>query len=490
MRGASSAAVFLAFVAAFAADFTLTYDWHLNELLEELELRGDVSILRGYGPYFVSDVLSAAQAFPDAFWSARAARLCSPFSQKAPFFLWTPGVWGDRRSWSDYTRSFGRMRLGFGGTRGGWSVVGIYRLDSGYYADPNYFGARWERVAGKADQVFIRWGGEDYFLQLGRDYFRFGLGMALSGRKPYERLLAGFRLGKRGQLVWSIGQLDEYVEFVDTTKIIYNRYLAYHRFELTFPWLQLAFNEMMLFGGVGRQVELYYLLPLYAFHGEQLNHKWDDNTLWSVDAKILLPPFRLRFEGVLDDYQIEHETPADREPPEYGFAVEADWALSSSRAFLTLWSRYEQVRNRTFNQIRPWNRYLYENKPLGPEYGNDYDQTSVGLRLLGAFYGGEAKLYYRRKGEGRIDDPWTEPWIDDPDWSEPFPSGVVEGRLGIDISLWADGLSWDLGRFSGQLAAGIAWRWEHITNANHQKGSLKDEWTIRFELESRFWGKL
>ncbi len=476
---------------AMAADFTMTDDWHFNELIRQLELRGDIEMMRGFEPFYVSDVLSAVDKKPDAFWTKRAKRLSIPFDVKnRGFALWTPGVWNYSKSDDKKVPVFGRMRFGIGGTYKKWSTCGIYRLDSGYYQDPDYYGMRWERVAGKSDQVFLRWSDGDYFVQAGRDYLRTGLGMALAGRKPFERITAGFKIGKRLKLLWFIGQLDEYVEYTDSNKVIYNRYLAGHRAELSWRHFQVAFSELMLFGGVGRRIELYYLLPLYAFHGEQLNHRWDDNTFWSLDMKLLFPPFRFRAEGILDDFQIDRETPEDREPSQCGFAVQCDFAAMSSPLFLTPFVRYELVQNRVFNQPEPWNRYLYENKPLGAEYGNDYYQISAGLDVVGSFYGGKFRIYHRNKGEGRIDDEWTTPWVDDPNWSEKFPSGVVETHFGTDFSIWADGLDWNLGSVSFQSAVGIFAMWENIENYGHLNGEKADVWEIRGELESRIWSIL
>ncbi len=486
---------------AFCGDFTLTDDWHLNELLEELELRGAVPMLRGYSPYYASDLLSVMQSTGDGFWTDRTKRLLTPFGlENQGFVLWTPGVWGYHNSEKEDFRNFGRMRFGIGGSYQNWSVCGIYRLDSGYYEDPDYYGIRWERIAGKADQVFLRWSGGDFFVQIGRDYFRTGLGMALSGEKPFERITAGFKLGERLRLIWFIGQLDEYVRYIVDSlgnveydeygmskKEIYNRYLAGHRASLSWRHFQAGFTELMLYGGVGRKIEFYYMLPLYAFHGEQLNHRWNDNTLWSLDVKLLFPPFRFRAEGILDDFQIEHEVPGDREPPLYGFAAQIDLAAMSRPIFLTLSSRYEQVQNRVFNQNLPWNRYLYENKPIGAEYGNDYDQVSVNCRAFGKFFGGDLSLYHRRKGEGRIDDPWLEPWLDDPNWSEPFPSGVIEKASGVNWYLWADGLNWELFSLSGQFSAGLGGVWESRVNADHISGEKEDFWEVRAEFEMRMW---
>ena len=312
--------------------------------------------------------------------------------------------------------------------------------------------------------------------------------MALSGAKPYERIKAGFKLSEHLQLTWFTAQLDEYVEYEDTVKVIYNRYLAGHRAELNWKHFQLGMNEFILYGGIGRQIELYYLLPLYALHGEQLNHRWDDNTLWSVDAKLIVPPFRGAVELIVDDFQIDSESEADREPSEYGFALKGDAAILNEPLFLTVTGKYEMVTNLTFNQNMPYNRYLYENEPLGAEDGNDYEKYSLGLSAVGSEYGGNFKLFYLSKGEGRIDDKWAEPWVDDPDWTEKFPSGIVEKYFGIQCNVWGEGFYWKFFGINMLGVAGIEGTWKNIDNYNHVAGEKGTEWELKAEIETKIWG--
>ena len=469
-------------------DFTLLPDYNFDMLLDELELRGQIPILKSISPYTMRQMQFVIDSNSGDFWTEHTDRLLSPFGvRNNVFVIWTPGIWFRKRSYNDKFDEFGKMNFGIGGTYGKWSTTGIYRLDSGYYSNPNYFGARWERVAGKSDQVYVRWSGENTYFQIGKDYLKTGLGMLLSGNKPYERIQTEFNFGKHLNLFWFVGQLDDYVEYIDSVKNIYNRYISGHRASLRWRHFEIGFEELMIFGGIGRRMELYYMLPFYAFHGEQLNHRWDDNTLWSLDMKVLVPPFRFRAEGVLDDFQIEHECPGDREPTEAGFAVQSDYSLMSKPVFLTQSVRYEMVLPRTFNQEHQWNRYLYENQPLGAQLGNDYDKISTKTNLYGSFYGGYLELYHIRKGEGRIDDEWTTPWIDDPNWSEEFPTGIIEQRTGFEISLWFDGLNWDFQSFSGQFSIQSKFQFEKILNFENIDNNDENRWEFRFDVVSRLW---
>ncbi|RKZ35240.1 hypothetical protein DRQ33_00120 [bacterium] len=470
------------------ADFTLNTDYNLNRLIRELELRGKIPITYSIAPYTVRDILDITENYPDALWTNRSLRLISPYIIKNDLFvIWNPGIWLRYRSQNEKLDKFGKMNFGVGGTYGKWSLLGIYRLDSGYYSDPEYYGVRWERIAGKADQVYARYTGKNTYFQIGRDYLKTGLGMALSGIKPYERIQASIDFGEHFNILWFVGQLDEYTEIQDTTKTIYNRYISGHRAQLTWKHFQIAFNELMIYGGVGRQIELYYILPFYAFHGEQLNHRWDDNTLWSLDMKVLIPPFRFQAEGILDDFQIEREVAADREPVEAGFAVQSDVALLSKPILLTQSLRYELVTPWTFNQELPWNRYLYENRPLGASEGNDYYKISANTNFFGKFYGGNLEFHYIRKGVGRIDDQWTAPWIDEPEWTQQFPSGIVERKIGGKISVWCDGLDWNFENFSGQFAIGSSFLFDKISNLNNVEGVNYTQWEAKLDLITRLW---
>jgi len=467
----------------YSPDFTTNWDYGLNRIYRQMELRGEIPLLSPVAPYTVDDILRAVGGTKFEEYAKRASY---PLTERENLFvIWTPGVWWRHRSWTDVTDTFGRMKFGLGGTYKNWSLVGIYRLDSGYYSDPDYYGIRWERIAGKADQVYIRWSGSKAYLQIGKDYLRIAEGMALSGEKPYERAQFGLSLGEHFSILWFVSELDEYVQYVDTQKVIYNRYLAGHRGQLKWKNFEVGFTELMLFGGVGRQVEFYYLLPFYAFHGEQLNHRWDDNTLWSLDFKVVVPPVRVAFEGILDDFQIEHECPGDREPPEVGFKLAGDVAMLSEPIYMTGSASYEMVMPYTFNQPNPWNRYLYENKPLGAKYGNDYDRIEVGVSFTGERWWADLGFFRMRRGEGRIDDPWTAPWIDDPNWKVKFPSGVVETTTGFEVEAQGEVFSWRLWKIRGQFICGGSLEYKWIDNFEHREGEKAQRYEAKISVEGK-----
>lgn len=474
-------------VPAVAGDFTLTRDWHIYPLLEELELRGRIGILPGVKPYTVDeaknwiskDTLSATQ------WGWWVDHTLQPIVDSGCWFLLEPAVWGRKKESERKASSFGAVRTGLGMATGRWSIYGGYRVDSGLYSDPDYYGMRWQRIAGKADQSYLLWNGGSVVFQAGRDYTWFGQGLALSGIYPYERFFGKFRIGKHIEMVWSMAQLDKYFEMRDTTKDVFSRYLAMHRIQLTFENIQLAFSEMVLYGGMGRNWEIYYMLPLYALHGEQMNHGLNDNALWSAQAKILFPPAKIELEGIVDDFQIENITPSDREPPEIGASGKFTVAIAEKLFFISASFSGECVTGWTYNQNLPYNRFLMDGKPLGSQDGNDYWKTGVGTRIIGPGLGCELFAYIKYKGECNIDDQWTEPWLN-PEWKFKFPSGVVEKQTGFSFDLWTGILPIAKWNLRGTTELSLSGYWEKVNNLDHIEGKKGNRWGIVWRICGQF----
>jgi hypothetical protein len=125
------------------------------------------------------------------------------------------------------------------------------------------------------------------------------------------------------------------------------------------------------------------------------------------------------------------------------------------------------VSNWTFNQRLPRNRYTNDSEPIGGAFGNDYDFVQLSaIHWLREYIGLSVHLTYRRQGEGRIDAEWTAPWLDvEGDYSEPFPTGVVQKTL--TASLGAKGFL--LGHAFFDLEAGL----DRVENRLHIEGEDK-----------------
>ena len=216
-----------------------------------------------------------------------------------------------------------------------------------------------------------------------------------------------------------------------------NRYLAAHRLDIRFHRsLRIGFFETTLFGGEGRSIELYYLNPLNFFHATQLNDNVDDNVILGFDF-MSFPGWETSLYGqlIVDDCQVDNEEQADQEPNEIGFML---GFLKPGRVG-TLWpdvrTEYVRLTNRTYHNREPGNRYLFRNKLLGHPLGPDADSLAVTFRFWpeNAFYA-EIEGAYRRRGEGSIYNSWDEPWLEvEGDYSEPFPTGIVEKSILLAI---------------------------------------------------------
>jgi hypothetical protein len=128
--------------------------------------------------------------------------------------------------------------------------------------------------------------------------------------------------------------------------------------------------------------------------------------------------------------------------------------------------QYERVNNWTFNQMHARNRYLNDGRPIGSALGNDYDLTSLRvIRWVRSDLQSSLKLSYYRQGEGRIDAPWTEPWVEvDGAYSEPFPTGVVQRTTTLALGV----KGFVVGRAFVDLEAGVDWvrNRDHVDNDN------------------------
>lgn len=468
---------------SLAADFTIRDD-SFEQFFGEMELRGLFAPAGLRMPLTFEQYLRT----PD---SAQASRLSEYQGLRLPFAAGNQvRLFGDFEGWGAKSDSeqaaIGHMRTGLLIGSGRWSLVGTYDGVSGNDFTDRYYGYRWRGVKAKTDQLYLRWSGDKSFFQVGKDYIRYGMGLAISGHDPYENIQAGVSLGDHFKLHCFLGKLDGWV----SQETFVNRFLAGHRAEISFGAVQMGISEFVIYGGPGRTAEMYYMLPLYIYLGEQDNRQIDDNVIWDADLKIVKPPFRLTGEIMIDDFQIESKTAGDREPIEAGLGLQADWAIASQPCYITTSLCYRMITNWTFNQNKDWNRFLFESHPIGAEEGNDFDRLSWKLSATAPFGLGTGEVYYRRKGQGMIEDPWTCPWETDSTWHQTFPTGVVERTVGFQL-----GLDWHpdaLKLFGSNRPINIfgLWRYQRSENYSNISGQRKDQWLIKLGIGYSISGKI
>lgn len=212
-----------------------------------------------------------------------------------------------------------------------------------------------------------------------------------------------------------------------------NRYLVGHRLDIFFhKRFRLGLFETTLYGGEGRPPELYYLNPLQFFHTAQLNEDEDDNTMLGFDFSYI-PVNNLLLYGQLlvDDFQIDSRSQGDEEPNEIGLLAGLFKAGKTASLSPDIKLEYVRITNRTYHQSLPRNRYINRNLLIGHPLGPDSDSLSIMTRFWPTpWQSAEFELAWCRHGQGSIYTAWDDPWEQaDGDYSEPFPTGVVEKGL-------------------------------------------------------------
>ena len=324
-----------------------------------------------------------------------------------------------------------------------FSLCTRYMLDENLAKDPDYSGKVWRGFAGDAAQAYLAFNLPYFKLLLGRERLAWGhksSGQLILSQNAFPldmiKIQGGWGIFQ-GTAFFSI--LDPLVVRDSSETIYVKRYLSGHRVSLDlFSIAQLGLSETVIYGGKDRFIEPYYVLPLFWYHGAQLNHGRDDNTFFSFD--FYLRPKKgivLYAEFLIDDFQIEKKTQGDQEPHELGYSGGLSLLDLFGFKGVGLDLEYTRINNWTFNQKEEQNRYLHEKKLLGNPLGPDADNLCVSLSAW-LKKGLKSKITYQleRHGEGRVNSPWSEPWmLTEGEYKEKFPSGVVEKLNNFGITL-------------------------------------------------------
>lgn len=351
-------------------------------------------------------------------------------------------------------------------------VYANFLLDERRAKDAAYTGKKWRGLAGVVEEAFVYYRTGSLALTVGRFASFWGprRSLVLSSQVAMDGLGYTYRWG-RLTLSYRLARLDGLNPDRDSVTQFENRYLAGHRLDIRLSKrLQVGLFETVIFGGPGRQVDLFYLNPILFYHGSQLNEGTDDNTFVGFDFS-LKPKTGLKLYGQLlvDDFQIDRKTQGDEEPDEIGFMMGA--YLADVGPSVDVKAEYSRVTNWTFNQAQERNRYLYKSELIGGALGNDYDLTRASvIKWLKDDIATSLNFVYARQGEGRVTDEWTSPWLlITGDYSEPTPTGVVQKTTSAVINV----KGFVKGHFYVEADAGIDW----VGNFNH---SQNDNRTIPF----------
>ena len=384
---------------------------------------------------------------------------------------------------------------GFGSGRG--LAGGLrFRFDTDGALVPTFHGREWRNgLTGDARQAYVllQFGAVD--VVLGRDDLRWGpsdrSSLLLSAYAPaLDQMGLRLRIGPITASSFA-GSLDDMTLDQPTAQApgdtlpagtVVRRHISGHRVEWRIsPAVTIGVAETIVYGGEDRGLEAEYLIPVNVYYAAQWNSGVNDNALLGLTAEVR--PSRgseLYGELLVDDAQIDNESPADQEPFEGGFLVGGRLYDPLHLEGAALRAEYAKIWPYTYNQSLPWNRYLYHDQPIGFDLGSDAQAVRVALsRWAGPRFTWSLDGRYEERGATRIQDPWPVP-VNGPDslnqfpTHDGFPTGTVERRRRISGEVWfhpKPGIDLRLGG-----------GWVDVKNLDNVPGARRDEWFIQGSL--------
>jgi len=208
-----------------------------------------------------------------------------------------------------------------------------------------------------------------------------------------------------------------------------SKYLSGHRLEISDIWgATFGFNEFVIFSN---RFEPGYLNPFLILYGEQYNKGDRDNVFWSFDLSIyLFGSSRLYGEFLIDDFQYESTPPA---PNKIGSIIGLHITEPFNLPRLDFLMEYKRIAKWVYTHKYPENTYSNYSLCIWHPFGPDSDGFDITLREFFRWnIIPEVHFGYRRKGEGRIYEPWEKEITPHP----PFPSGIVESIILFDVSIF------------------------------------------------------
>lgn len=391
------------------------------------------------------------------------------------------------------------LLLPFAGFQSGRGLAGglRFRMDTDGARVPDFNGREWRHDwTGEAKNAYVMLDLGRADVLLGRDDLRWGASdhssLLMSAYAPaLDQVGLRLRLGPVTASSF-FTSLDDMVLATPTaeapgdtlpagTRV--RRHLSGHRIQ----WrvndrLSVGLAEAVVYGGVDRGLEPEYMIPVSIYYAAQWNQDRNDNMIG--DFTIDLRPKRdveLYGELLVDDFQIDHKSPGDKEPFEGGFLVGQRIynPLGLDGGVLRIeWGKVEPF---TYNQVLPWNRYLYKGRPIGFDLGSDAQAIDVEFRQwLSEQMSWSLGYRLEERGATRATDPWPVP-VTGPTDATPFPefdhvpTGDVERRSRYVAEAWF------------HPRAGVDLRlgggYVNVDNLENVRGDGRSEWFAQASLD-------
>jgi hypothetical protein len=187
-----------------------------------------------------------------------------------------------------------------------------------------------------------------------------------------------------------------------------NKYLTGHRLDIDInDQLKLAFTEMAIYGGPGRQFQIEYLNPMEFYYGLQRNDQALMSGVWAVDL-FYRPASKTLLYGqfLLDDIIVNNDPGVDdrgRFPDRLGVYVSIRQADLPYQGLLNDLS-YTRLWNRTYQTYSFWENYHYRGKSLGyPTVSSE--EVKIRTQYWGRFpYFLSSELIVGRYGSAEVTD--------------------------------------------------------------------------------------
>lgn len=351
-------------------------------------------------------------------------------------------------------------------------------LDTQAEKDPQFFGRKWKKnLTGYLDQAYLHWETKYLKILLGRDNQNWSPdladGLLFSGQSPaLDQIRLSMQLGYFRFSYFS-SVLDKIFD-PDSARFA-NRYISAHSINFKHPkGIELGLSETVIYGGINRSVELYYLNPILPYYVEQFNQNAPDNILWSLTFDLSFWKDKEFYgELLIDDFQYDFKS----EPHQIGYLLGTRLAnlFNLDGTYFNL--EYRRIGFWVYGADISWNRFLHHDRNLGSALGPDADliQGSF-LYHLRKDFSLQFSAGYKRKGEGRIDMVYPSPL---PAVSK-FPSGVVEKTSVFEIL----GVFQPDAKFKIDLGLQLTSR-KNISNIADK--NIRGEFSLNLKIEYNFW---
>lgn len=310
------------------------------------------------------------------------------------------------------------------------------------YVDENktYWSDEFSKHRGGIEIGTIEYTNEWFNLKFGRDYFVPGVHLyenLLFSRYnySYDQLKIAFR-SKYFELSTFYLNLNSYSE----NNILFQRHLNGHRLSFNIKYGYIAINDIMLYGGQDRQIELALFNPLLLYYPYQKNKRhFESNSLMSLELYLKYKNYFFFGEFLIDDFQVDKKVPGDLEPAEYGINI----TIGKKDVFRDFnWKmNYTKVSNRTFNAPeKDYEKYIYKNYPIGHFLGNNFWEIKSTLD-----YNPKDKLnakltfYYYEHGEDALYSDFNKDYLNyaiEEGYNENFPFGNINTQFGFYSTIY------------------------------------------------------